>query len=699
MTYRVGIDIGGTFTDFTVLDDRTGDTLGFKWQTNPANPAEGLLAGLKELSKRNSIPLDEITYFVHGQTIGLNALLEHRGAKLAMLVTKGFRDVLELQRLRLSDPMNFNSTRPVSLIPRQLVLPIEERILTDGQVETPIDEANFREALREIREAGLRSVVVCFINSYRNPVHERRVREIAQAEFPELYVCSSAEVWPQIREYERAMVAVINAYIRPNIIQYLESLIGWLGDAGVKARPYITKSNGGIMTVDAVKDLPVQTLLSGPASGVIGAIACAKDAGFPDILTLDMGGTSADIAVVRDGEAYYSQEEHIGDFPIVVPTIGVSAIGAGGGSIAWIDQSGVLKVGPKSAGANPGPACYDRGGTDPTLTDAFLVSGYLNPDNFAGGDISLSVDQAAEAVARVAGQMRLSVPEVADGIVEVATANMFAEFSQILAKHGIDPRDFTLVAFGGAGAIQACFLAAEFHIPRVLIPLSPGTLCALGSLNADIRSDYIKSMHVRLGDGDIGEFRRGFAELVEQAEKWVATEAPAASGHKLLLAAGMRYQHQAVEIKVSFEIDRLKNATLKDYEVLFHEVHQQLYGYSDSSVPVEVVTAHVTVVATTPKTTSKILEDAVQAPEAVATRDIRIGRKVHKARIYRRGDLRAKHEIPGPAIIEQADTTVLIPNDFAGVVDRFGNLIISRCDSKKNPERKSSKKVLERANG
>jgi N-methylhydantoinase A len=677
MAYRLGIDIGGTFTDFSLLDQSTGRLIGYKSPTIPADLAEGVAVGLREVARGEGIDLSEIEYFVHGTTIGLNTVIQRSGADLALLVTAGFRDILEIQRLRLADPVNFNATRPAPLIPRWRVFEIQERLLTDGSVDTPLDRESVERALRAAVAEGVDGVAVCLVNAYRNPAHEQAIRAIAAEVVPDLYVTCSHEVWPQIREYERAIVAILNAYIRPKLATYLDGLADRLREIGLRVEPYITKSNGGVMTARGARDATVETLLSGPASGVVGAIYAAKLSGYLDLLTLDMGGTSADIAIIRDGEAIYSRDEHVGDFPVIMPAVGVSSIGAGGGSVAWIDRSGLLKVGPRSAGADPGPACYGRGATEPALSDAFLVCGFLNPDNFVGGRIKLDDRLARAAIGPIAEQLGLSVDAAAEAIVEVSTANMYAEFSQVMARHGLDPRDFTLVAFGGAGPIEACFLAAEFHIPRVLVPLAPGTLCALGALSADVKNDYVKTVNLKLSRTSVDELRQHFAELRRRAEDWLATEGPSVLDRQIFHSADLRYEHQSYEIELPIDRSWLDAADTRPIVEAFYRLHEQLYAHADPTGQVELISVHVKVVGTTPKPTARPLPAGAGAATPSAHREIHYRGGRYRAAIYRRSHLLAEQTLDGPAVVEQDDATVLIPDGFVGHVDGYGNLLIT----------------------
>ena len=675
--YRLGIDIGGTFTDFSLLNEDTGQLTGFKSPTVPADPAAGVLEGLEALVAELGIAPGDIAYLVHGTTIAVNTVIERNGAALGLLVTRGFGDVLELQRLRLDNPVNFTATRPAALIPRYRVGEVSERILTDGTVDTPLDAAELlEEGGRLVEHERVEGLVVSFLNAYRSPQHEMEARRRLNERHPHLPIVCSHEVWPQIREYERTIVTALNAYVRPRVVRYLGRLEDRLAEAGVRAPLYITKSNGGVTSARDAREATVQTLLSGPASGVIGASHVCRQAGYGNLITLDMGGTSADIALVRDGQPTYSTDEIVGDFPVVLPAVGVSSIGAGGGSIAWLDDTGILKVGPQSAGADPGPACYGRGGQSPTLSDAFLLCGFLNHETFLGGRRRLHPDRAAAAVRPLAAALELSVDQAAEAICEVATANMYAAFSNVLARHGIDPRDFSLVAFGGAGPIQACFLAREFHIPRVIVPPSPGTLCALGAMSADVKSDYVRTIHRPLGAVTAAELVAECARLEAQARRWLTDVDPPIRAHHVAFAADLRYVGQAFQVEVPLDPALLRDATLDPVREAFHAAHERLYAHADRAAEVELIDLRATITGDTPKPPLARPPRGTGAPTPVGERSIHYERAHHQAQVYRRRDLRAGDRLAGPAIVEQDDTTTVIPAGFIGTVDDAGNLVI-----------------------
>jgi N-methylhydantoinase A len=703
--YHLGIDIGGTFTDLSLLDRQTSRVLSLKTPTVPDDPTRGVANGLALLAQQGINPA-EIGYFVHGTTIGVNTIIQRNCARIALLVTEGFRDVLEMARLRLPTPWDFYGQRPQPLLPRDLVLPVRERMRFDGRIETPLSELEIERVIAELEALAVEGVAICLLHAYANPAHESALKTALAEMAPHLFVSASSEIWPQMREYERALVTVMNAYVRPPLVRYLNGLETALHELGVTTRPYLTRSNGGIMTTTAAKEHPVQTLLSGPASGVIGAVGEATRAGFNDLISFDMGGTSADVALVTGGQVEFSREAHVGDFPLFLPVVGLSSIGAGGGSIAWLDGAGVLKVGPRSAGADPGPACYGLGGEEPTLTDAFLLCGYLNPDRFAGKS-RLDESAAATAVEKLADPLGLTVSDTASAIIRVALATMYTEFSAVLERRGIDPRDFTLVAFGGAGPVVACLLADEVNISRVLVPSTPGTLAALGARHADVAADFIRSVHWRLDEPTPPAVSSAIDDLRSQSLAWLSQEAPATERTDMTWTADMRYVGQSHEIETPLLPGWIGGCNAASLADAFHSAHQRIFNHADAAAVPEMVNLRVRTVgmggasrvslmaSPSPHACgegSTRLAATNEAPlpsrwergwgegaqDAIARRPIALNGTWHEAAVFQRDTLGAGQYIPGPAIVEQPDTTTVIPNGWVATVDQFGNLILER---------------------
>ena len=489
--YRLGVDIGGTFTDILVMAEDSGHLIALKVPSNRKDPEDSIIQGLELLKERHGVAPSDIHYFSHGTTLGVNTLLERDGAEVGLLTTRGFRDILELRRLRLNKANDLFAPRPQSLVPRRRVMEVEERLGQDGEIIIAIEKESVLEAARRVLEQGANNIAICFLHAYRHDRHERQAKAWIAEEFPDVYVITSSELWPQQREYERCLVSVINGYIGKRMRTYFETLQVKARNAGTECRIFSTKSNGGVMGIEAASDRPVETLLSGPASGVIGAAFIGKVIGDDKLITLDMGGTSVDMAVVH-GEVPYSNENTVGEFPVLLPAVDVSAIGAGGGSVAWLDAEGVLKVGPRSAGALPGPACYGRGGVEPTVTDAYAVLGIMSPDGLLGGEMKLDIEKGRAALTTIGDKLGKTPEQTADAILQVATANIYAELVPQLARRGVDAGEFSLLAYGAAGPTHVFMLARELNVRRVLVPPTPGLLCALGCLVADLRADFVQ---------------------------------------------------------------------------------------------------------------------------------------------------------------------------------------------------------------
>lgn len=671
--YRVGIDVGGTFTDIVAVSTTNGNRIALKTPTVPRDQASGVARGLELLEQRGVRP-DQIEYFANGTTIALNALIQRAGARIALIVTDGFRDVLELGRVRLPIPWDFYSHRPEPLVPRALVLPVRERLRADGSVETELTDGEIQRLISRIATLKVEGVVISLLHSYKNASHESRIKQEIAAAYPNLLVSTSTEVWPQIREYERTLAAVVNGYVRPELEHYIAELEQVLLRANVAARPYLTRSNGGIMTSGAAKRLPVATLVSGPASGVIGATRVAGEAGFNQIITFDMGGTSVDVGVVDGGRVVYNPEQTIAGFPMVLPAIGISSIGAGGGSIAWLDTSGVLRVGPQSAGADPGPACYGQGGIDPTLSDAFLICGYLNANSFPSRKLDMAAARAA--MSTIAEPLGLSLEDTSDSVIQVALANMYTELSGVVERNGLDPRDYTLVAFGGAGPVLARQLAAEIGVNTVLIPPSPGTLCALGALQADVMSDFVKSVNWQVRKLPPDDLEKVMADLNELASIWLDSEAPASKAPRLEWFVEARYTGQSHQIAVDISAEALQAWDSKSIAEAFHAAHQRTFFHSDASAPVEIVDLRIRAVVATEhvKAQSAAVKEGLVA-EPRNSRTIRIDGVELKAMVFEWSDLRPGHHFGGPAILEQPDSTSVFPVGWLSQVDANYNVI------------------------
>ncbi len=681
-TYRLGIDIGGTFTDFSLMEEATGALTVFKVPSVPATPEEAIFTGIRRLVDEHGIDTTDIGYFVHGTTLAVNTIIQRRGDKMALLVTRGFRDILNIGRHRIPDVFNFFTELPVPLLPRAHVYEIPERALGDGSILQQVDEAAVRDAAERLAQEGIESVAICFLHSYRNPANEQRARDVLHDVAPDLYISVSAEVWPQMREYERALAAVMNGYVGRRMQRYFTGLDAGVKALGVPAPVLTTKSNGGIMTAAEAGVRPVETLLSGPASGVIGAAFIAAAAGIANIVTFDLGGTSADVAVI-EGTPRTSTENHVGDFPVIMPAIDVTSIGAGGGSIAYVDSSGVLKVGPESAGADPGPACYGLGGERATVTDAYVSLGILDPERFLGGRLVLKPELARAALAALGEKLGLGVVETAEAILHVATSQMYSALVPLLARKGIAYESFTLLAFGGGGPSHAFLLARDVGISRVLIPPHPGVLCAAGSLAADMRRDFVRSLHTVLGAADgeaaMAEIAATFHALSAEGEAWLDAQAMRFTERRIAWSADLRYLGQSFEIAVPLTPEDLTGAT---FRTRFHAAYEQLYGYMDEAAPLEIRDLRVSAIGVTPKPPLARVDPAQRpAVPAARQRDIFLDGQTMTARVYRREDLPVGFTFSGPAIVEQFDTTTFVTPEFTITVDAFGNLMGATRDA------------------
>jgi N-methylhydantoinase A len=669
-SYRLGADIGGTFTDFVLLEEGSGALSMLKLRSDPDSPATAVVEGAREVASRVGIGLDAIDYFSHGTTIALNTVIQRNGAPTGLLVTAGFRDILELQRLRLPNPHQMYAERPRPLVPRRHVKEIHERVTAAGDVLIPVGLEEVERQASALLDDGLSAIAICFLHAYRYPEHERRAKAVIETAFPHAYVCTSSEVWAEQREYERALVTVMNGYIGERMRQYFGSLEDGLRKAGMQCPVFSTKSNAGIMSAGSAGERPVQTFFSGPAAGVLGALFISQEMGEESVITLDMGGTSADIAFARGGLSY-SSESKAGDFPVIMPAVDISSIGAGGGSVAWTDDQGVLRVGPRSAGAVPGPACYGQGGTEPTVTDAYLAVGMIDPQRFLDGTMPLQAELATVALEGIGRDLGLSTSETASSVLQVTTSNMYAQLAPAMALRGLDIRDFSLFAYGGAGPTHAFMLAAEVGIRKVIVPPYPGILCSLGSLIADVRGDFVQTLHIDCDELRDAQLAEAWNDLELEARSWLEDQRTKLPTEVIVVhSADMRYKGQSYDISVSSGIESAELLA-----TAFHERYEQVYGHHDASAPVELVNLRTTIIGRVPNPKLARARVGGKKPDPESRRVVfREGDGI-SASVYQRSDLTANTEFEGPAIIEQYDTTTYVPPGFGVTVDVYGNLI------------------------
>lgn len=682
----LGTDVGGTFTDLAFITE-SGELHCFKVPSTPSRPGASILGGVDEIQE--TLKVQGLgwhrTVHTHSSTVATNALIERKGSRIGMLVSSGFRDIFELQRLAVRHPMRFDSRRPQPLIPRALVREIGGRLDADGEEVEPLDQAAVVQAARELEAAGAEIAIVVFLHSYRNPAHEQAARDAIVRAGVMLRAELSSEVWPQAREYERGVLTAINASIRPMVEGYVDRLVAGLEDHRIETPARIARSNGGAELAGSLRGRPVVALLSGPAAGVSGAAEVARDAGWEaaDLMTLDIGGTSADIGIVRGGRAVLSSEEHIADFPVLIPTVAVSSIGAGGGSIIWLDPTGSLKVGPRSVGADPGPACYGTGSLIPALTDAFLVASLLEPGQRLGGKLPLQLTPAREALGTIATQLATSVEEVADGAIRIAIAMMTAEASNVLARRGVDAPRFRMVAFGGAGPLLGALLAEELAIDTILIPSHPGALSALGAARADLEGDLVQPVYTMLGKVAPASLSELLHTLETTADEWIATQTERipCSATRVEIAAEMRYDGQGYDVTVPLDRAWLLEGDIARVSAAFHEAHRITYGHANESAQIWLKELRAHVVGEMPKPRLAPLQATASASSGT-TRTLRLLGRAFTAAVIDRAALEGT--VAGPAIINQMDTTTLVPPGWQARRIGAGALVLERVAEEGN---------------
>jgi len=678
---RIGIDVGGTFTDCVLFNAASGTLTYYKEPSVPSDPSKAVERGILGLIQRAGVAPEDVDLIVHGTTLPVNAVIQRRGAKVGLVVSRGHRDVLEIGRCHMPNPYDFTAEREEPLVPRNRVFETSARITADGRVLDTADAGEIAAIAEALKAEGVSAVAVMLLHSYRFAEQERSVAAGLRGHLNGTLVTESAQIWPERREYERTLVAVMNAYIHPLMDDYLRLLVERVSATGVTAPIYITASNGGSLSIETARARPIDTILSGPASGVVAAARVAAVADRKRLITFDMGGTSSDIALSKAGEPEYATRTHIGDFPLVLPVVNVASIGAGGGSIVWVDSQGVLKVGPRSAGADPGPVCYSRGGTEPTVTDCYLMVGCIDPDHFLGGRMRLDRAAAKAALEGIADRIGIAGEDravrAAESALRVATAVMATELQKNLAQRGEDPRSFSLMAFGGAGPTHANLLAQEARLSAIIIPRAPGTFCAMGAILSDVRRDYIRSVRLLL-DGASAEatLAETFRALEREAQDWIAAEGDILDGTDFSATADMRYKGQSWELRVNLtEALRLKPdpQALSD---LFHREHERIYAFQDRETVVEVTTVRLQVRGRMPAVVLPELAKGT-APKAAATRRVFQGGRYRDLPVFDRRSLGEGSAIQGPAIVEQEDSTSWILEGWRATVDRIGNLMVS----------------------
>jgi N-methylhydantoinase A len=679
--WRVGVDSGGTFTDICAVDEASGDVCVWKVPSTPDDPSRAIVAGAIEgLGQAAGGSAAGVSYFGHGTTVATNALIQHRGAPTGLVTTEGFRDLLEIGRQRRPHLYDLQADKPPVLVPRALRIGVTERVRHDGRVEKPLDEVQVRAAVRELRRAGAQAVAVCFLYSYVDPRHEMIVRGIVEEEWPEAFVSCSHEVAPEFREYERLSTVVVNAYLGLVIAGYIARLGPRLAEAGITVPPHITQSNGGVMSFGTARAQPVRAVLSGPATGVVGGLEVGRLAGFRDLITFDMGGTSTDVSLIEDARPKLAGEMEVDGYPLKTPALDIHTVGAGGGSIAFVDAGGLLKVGPRSAGAAPGPVCYGLGNEEPTVTDANVVLRTLNPTHLLGGRMAIDRGRAEAAIGRLADRLGLDVMATAQGIVSVVTATMAKAIRVISVQRGHDPRDYTLVAFGGAGPLHAARLARELEIPRILVPRHPGILCALGLLQSDLKTNYAHTRLMLATEESAPRMIEAFEDLEGRAAGWFDGEGIAPGARTLRRTVDMRYAGQNYELPVPFPDGPAGPALMKELTAGFERAHEQLYGYVSPEEPIQAVTFRLEALGAVRRAEIRAHPPATGDATAaiVSRRDVWLAEAgaFVACPVYDRERLGLGHRLAGPAIVEQMDATTLLLPAQTAAVDPHLNLVI-----------------------
>ncbi len=673
----IAVDTGGTFTDITLVDRRTGALHKAKTPSTPEDPSIGFINGVRKvLAEAGASPAD-VSHVFHGTTVATNTILEMDGAECALLTTTGFRHVLEIGRHDIPRTENIYSwVKPPRPVPAERVYEVDGRMDFQGNELTPLSEAMVRKAAAEIKRRGIRSIAVCYLHAYANPAHEDRTRAIIAEAYPEALVSLSSGVLPTFREFERSMATLLNAYVMPKVTRYVTRLEERLAEDGLTGRLLLMKSSGGVTGAETIRRQPIQTALSGPAAGVVGASLVGRLTGESKLVSFDIGGTSADICLIDGAEPAITTEGSVGTWPLSLPMIDIHTIGAGGGSIARV-SNGSLMVGPVSAGAMPGPVCYGRGGTEPTVTDAHLVLGHL-PPHLLNGEMQLDIDAASRAIERaVAGPLGLSIPDAAAGIIDIVNNNMMGAIRVVSVERGHDPAAFALVPFGGAGPLHSGFLTRLLNMKASLVAPEAGVLSSLGLLSSDLKSDFSLTCILRAPDYDLERLASTFAALNADAQAWLDAEQVPDDGRSIEWFAGMRYIHQGFELTIPWPGMAVTSDALEEAIRRFHAAHHQLYTFSQPEMPVELVLARVQAVGRLAKPEPRRIAAAGPVAEAViGTQRVYAGGTWHSCPIYDRGRLGDGAVVNGPAIVQQLDaTTYLLPGQQA-TVDAYGNLII-----------------------
>ena len=629
MSIMIGVDVGGTFTDFSTFDTETGRLKHFKHSSTPEDPSKAIVSGILHVLEEDVIGPEQVSYLAHGTTVATNALIEKKGARLGLITTKGFKDLMEIGWQKRPSLYDLSKQKPESLIPDGMKCEVEERILYDGTVKTALNEDSVREAVRYLKDMKAETIAVCTLFSFLNPVHEDRIKEIIREEYPEVYVSVSHELVPEFREYSRMSTTVLNAYLGPVMEKYVHNFERSILDAGITVAPYVTQSNGSVISIAETIDCPIKTAVSGPSAGVIGAACIGKQCGIDKIITFDMGGTSIDVSLIENGKASLSNERLVEGYPARIPMIDIVTVGAGGGSIARIDAGGALKVGPDSAGATPGPACYMRGGTNPCVTDANIVLGKLNREKILGGRMDVDAGLAEKAIKEnICDKSELTLDQAAAGIISVVNSNMTRAIRVVSVERGYDAREFTLMAFGGAGPLHACEVARDMGITSVLLPPSPGTLCSLGLLMADTKFDISRSNVMIAEEENLNRVQDIFDTLTREGNELLSREGVKEKDRSFTYLIECRYERQNYEIGIEVSGHFTREA-MEEMIEKFHKEHNRSYGYFNRSMRIQMVNYRVSAVGdiVKPDLKEERIQENAPAPEPFDVRNVLFDRE------------------------------------------------------------------------
>ncbi len=682
MSYRLGVDVGGTFTDLMLVRNEDGASNRVKTPSTPADPSQGVLVGVKRILEESGASPQEVTSIMHGTTVATNAVLEGKGARVGLITTEGFGQILHLARSQTPGPLAgwMIMIKPDPPAALEDTREAHERMSAQGEVVKPVDEAQIKEIVTDLVESGAETLTVSLINSFANDAHEKQIGAIIQELYPGFPVTLSSDVLPEFREYERTVTACMNSYVRPKVAGYLRNLSASLAELGIAGSLNILRSDAGLMTSEVTQEKPVYGILSGPAGGVAGALEVSTRAGYSDILVFDMGGTSTDVALCQNGQPGLARETELGHFRVKVPSVNVHSVGAGGGSIAHVPEiTKALRVGPESAGADPGPACYGKGGTAPAVSDANVVVGHL-PPKILGGEMALDVEAAKTAVSTVGDALGLDVYQAAAGILDIVNENMAGALRLVSVQRGYDPRDFAIVAFGGAGPMHANAVAALMGSYPVIIPPAPGVLCAEGDLVADFREEFSRTFIRTVESVETAEVVDILETLGKDATSWLEREGIEEDRRELTYNVDLRYLRQGYEIPVEVNLAELTEASKELFVKRFNELHEQFYGYRMEGTACEIVNLRAVGVGKVP---DPPVREASVAESADASAAVVDEHKTYRegdwipTKIYDRAKLKTGNRVPGPAIITEFDSTTVVLDGFTAEIDRFANILIN----------------------